>query len=306
LVLRFPRFLKNASTRLLIGTSLVFLLVVLLVSWGLSESSGSQVTVTDAEQHQLTQGYTVTLAPPKSVDDTKTDKADEDESGGSSSGYPPDVRGGSLIGIDVSEHQGAIDWSQVAGNGVSFAFIRVGARGYTDGSIKLDEYFDVNIREATATGIKVGVYFYSQAITETEAVEEADFVLQHLNGRALDYPVVLDMETAPSEDGRVNTLPNSQWTSNAKAFCERIESGGYTPMLYGNQNDLLRFDSGLLETYDVWFAQFDVRTPSAPTDFTIWQFTNRGAIAGINALVDLDIQFFGGDLESAGVVFHED
>jgi GH25 family lysozyme M1 (1,4-beta-N-acetylmuramidase) len=292
--------------RLAICASLVFLLVVVLIFWNLSESDSSPAIVTDTGQYQAAQGYSVTLAPANSADAIETDEAEKDENGGGSSGNQPNASGGSLIGIDVSEHQGAIDWSQVAGNGVSFAFIRVGARGYTDGSIMLDEYFDVNIREAPAAGIKVGVYFYSQAITETEATEEADFVLQHLNGMTLDYPVVLDMETAPSEDGRVNTLPNSQWTSNARAFCERIESGGYRPMLYGNQNDLLRFDRSLLETYDVWFAQFDVRSPSAPTDFAIWQFTSRGVIAGINTFVDLDIQLFNGDLESAGVVFHED
>ncbi|MDR2586698.1 MAG: glycoside hydrolase family 25 protein [Coriobacteriales bacterium] len=284
-----------------IGCALLLcILVAHLIIWNLPSTKEEPLPSV-----QVAQGNTFTLIPQGRETAQPESFADEQVYVETPTDEQPVATLGPLIGIDVSEHQGLIDWKAVADNGVRFAFVRVGARGYTDGSLILDPYFYFNIQEARAAGIKVGAYFYSQAINESEALEEADFVLKYLDGIVLDYPLAYDLETAPDENGRVNKLSGGQWTRNAQAFCERVEAAGYTPLLYGNRGDLLHYNSTLLNSYDVWFAQYDVLAPSAPVDFTIWQFTSRGNVAGIDGFVDLNIQSFNGDLASAGVVFHE-
>jgi GH25 family lysozyme M1 (1,4-beta-N-acetylmuramidase) len=197
----------------------------------------------------------------------------------------------SRFGIDVSEHQGVIDWDAVANDGVTFAFIRLGNRGYTEGGLQLDAQYSANIEGAQAAGIEVGVYFFSQAINEDEAREEAEFVLEHLGGRPLDYPVVYDFEPVGASNGRANRLSPQQVTSNARAFCERIETDGYSTMVYGNAGDLARYGAEFLATHEVWYAEYDAMQPNGQFDFVIWQFTSNGSIAGITPRVDLNIQF---------------
>jgi GH25 family lysozyme M1 (1,4-beta-N-acetylmuramidase) len=197
----------------------------------------------------------------------------------------------SLIGIDVSDHQGEIDWTAVRNNGIGFAFIRVGYRGYTEGAIYGDAQYSNNINGAKAAGIPVGVYFYSSAINEIEAVQEADFVLACLYNTPLEYPVAYDWEPSPPGNGRADALSSEQLTRNAQAFCQRIEQAGYDVMLYGNQRDLRRYSSELLASYDVWYAEYNVSAPTGQLDFTIWQFTSSGVVDGINTRVDLNIQF---------------
>jgi GH25 family lysozyme M1 (1,4-beta-N-acetylmuramidase) len=197
----------------------------------------------------------------------------------------------SRFGIDVSEHQGAIDWEAVASGGVTFAFIRLGNRGYTEGALRLDAQYFANIEGARTAGIEVGVYFFSQAVNEDEAREEAEFVLGHLDGQALDYPVVYDFEPVGASDGRANRLSPRQVTDNARAFCERIEADGYSTMIYGNAKDIARYETEFLATYEVWYAEYDAMQPNGQFDFVIWQFTSSGSIAGITSRVDLNIQF---------------
>jgi GH25 family lysozyme M1 (1,4-beta-N-acetylmuramidase) len=197
----------------------------------------------------------------------------------------------SRLGIDVSEHQDVIDWDAVADNGITFAFIRLGNRGYTEGNLRLDARYLTNIEGAKAANIKVGVYFFSQAINEDEAREEAEFVLEHLNGQLLDYPVVYDFEPVETSEGRANQLSHQQVSNNARTFCERIEAGGYPTMIYGNAHDIARYDADLLANHEVWYAEYDAAQPSAQFDFAIWQFASNGNIAGIDQRVDLNIQF---------------
>lgn len=205
----------------------------------------------------------------------------------------------SEAGVDVSEHDGAIDWQTVAASGVDFAMIRLGYRGYgPDGNIVLDSYFVDNITGAKAAGIKVGVYFFSQAVTEDEAREEARFVLDQLKqvGVELDYPIAFDEEPITNGDvARTDGISNSQLTANALAFCQVIENAGYTPMIYGNQHDLAKLDlTGELAAYDVWLAEYEVSAPTARTDFVMWQYTENGTVSGIpttEGWVDLNIRF---------------
>lgn len=209
--------------------------------------------------------------------------------------YAEDGETRSLTGIDVSEHQGAIDWNAVASDGIGFAFIRIGNRGATEGAIYLDERYVENMNGATEAGIPVGVYFFSQAVTAEEAREEADFVLAMLGDTELAYPVVYDHEPVSGIEGRADGLSRAQMTENARAFCSRISEAGFEPMIYGNKRDIARFDLSQLEGIDVWFAEYGAAPPSGQFDFTIWQYTNDGAVAGVSTAVDLNILFVADD-----------
>ena len=196
------------------------------------------------------------------------------------------------IGIDVSEHQGIIDWQLVAQNGVGFVFLRLGARGYTEGNIVLDAQYQANIEGASNAGLEVGVYFFSQAVNEDEARAEANFVLDQLAGRHLDLPVVYDLEQVSDSNGRINSLSGQQRSQNARAFCEIVEAAGYQAMLYGNAYDLARYDLDLLRSYDIWFAHYNVSRPMDYfVNFSIWQCTSTALINGIHGFVDLNIRF---------------
>ena len=198
----------------------------------------------------------------------------------------------SKIGIDVSEHQGIIDWDAVARDGIEFAFIRLGNRGATQGALSLDEHYQANLQGAQAAQIPVGIYFFSQAITADEAIEEAQFVLDNLQGAALQYPIVYDHEPVTGiENARANNLSRAQATENAQAFCQRIEEAGYRFMIYGNKSDIARLDQSLLDTTDIWFAEYGTAVPSGRFDFSLWQFTNNATVAGVPTRVDLNIEF---------------
>lgn len=194
----------------------------------------------------------------------------------------------SRFGIDVSDSQGYIDWNAVASDNVEFAIIRCGYRGYSNGSVHGDEYFEWNIDNATKAGINVGTYFYSQALTEDEAREEAEFCLQMLDGRQLHYPVAYDFEKTSDGDGRADELSADQISANAEAFCEVIEDAGYDTIIYGNQNDLDQFNSKLRKRHGIWYAEYG-SIPSSGHDFALWQYSNTGSIYGIDTDVDLDI-----------------
>lgn len=198
----------------------------------------------------------------------------------------------SRTGIDVSSHQRSIDWQAVATDDIEFAFIRLGYRGYSEGLLNLDEYFEENYRNATEAGLEVGVYFFSQALTEEEARAEAQFVLDQLSGRQLDYPIAYDFEpvTSDGDIGRANTIEDHQRTSNAVAFCEVIEAAGYPTMIYGNTKDINAYYLEVLGDRPIWFAEYDAAFPSGQFDFVIWQYSSTGEVSGITTGVDLNIE----------------
>ena len=205
--------------------------------------------------------------------------------------------GEAAAGVDVSEHQGTIDWQQVKDAGFEFAILRIGYRGMTEGGLNVDATFEENYQGATAAGLKVGVYFFSQAITQEEAREEADFVLQALNGRSLDYPIVFDWETPipseslPAEDLRAYNMSGEVVTAMAKAFCQRIEENGYTPCVYTNKSMAYNtFNLEELKDYPLWYAEYQP-APSLYYDFQIWQYSASGTVPGISGSVDLNLSF---------------
>lgn len=205
--------------------------------------------------------------------------------------YTVNNKKASYAGVDVSSHQKDIDWAKVKAAGVDFAMIRVGFRGYGSGALVLDDYFEKNIQGALDAGIKVGVYFFSQAINEQEAEEEAALVLEQIKNYKITYPVVYDAEDISNDTARTDGLPGAQITSNCIAFCEKIKAGGYTPMIYANKRWFLtRLDLTRLTDYDLWHAAY-VDAPDTPYLFTMWQYTSTGKVDGIDGNVDLNISF---------------
>lgn len=201
------------------------------------------------------------------------------------------VSGGQTLsraGIDVSEHQGYIDWSRVQGDGIDFAFIRVGYRGSGNASIVQDNYAEYNLQAAQEAGLDVGVYFYSQATTADEAVEEAEFVLDHIGDAQLTYPIVFDFEPANDGSDRISSLTGTQRTEVALAFCRRIEQAGHAAMVYGNGPQLDGYDLEQLAPYGFWYAEYG-SAPSTDLYFGIWQYSNTGRVAGVDTDVDLDL-----------------
>lgn len=201
--------------------------------------------------------------------------------------------GGNVIshkGIDVSEYQESIDWKQVAEDGVEFAIIRVAYRGYGTGRLVEDSRFEANIKGATSNGVKVGVYVFSQATSEEEAIEEANFVLERIAPYKVECPVVFDVETTRA-DGRMNRISVEDRTRCALAFCQTVENAGYRPMLYYNaEMGALKLNIQVLEQYDKWFAAYTDRF-YYPYAYDVWQYSSTGSVAGIKGDVDLNISF---------------
>ena len=197
-----------------------------------------------------------------------------------------------LSGIDVSKHQGIIDWAKVKQSGkVDFAMVRAAYRGYTVGNIFEDDQFINNVKGAYNNGIKVGLYFYSSAINETEAIEEANYVLKLINKYGIKnyitYPIVIDVEDF--EGTRNYHLTADQRANNVKAFCEVIKNAGYTPMVYSYTYFLSsRINMNKLTEYDVWVADYSNKVNFYTGKYTMWQYTDKGSIDGITGNVDLN------------------
>lgn len=196
------------------------------------------------------------------------------------------------FGVDVSSWQGNIDWHKLKAQGVYFAFIRVGYRGYESGVINLDTKFEEYIRGALDAGIKVGVYFFSQALDADEAYEEARFVLDKIRGYDITFPVVFDWETIGSETARTNNIKTEKLCEAANVFCNTIAEAGYTPMVYCNQNvSLLYYELSRIQAFDFWYAEYKDQ-PTFYYDFDIWQYGSSAKLDGVpDAFIDVNISF---------------
>lgn len=199
----------------------------------------------------------------------------------------------SYVGIDVSSHQGLIDWAQVAGAGVDFAMIRAGYRGYYNPTLNQDAYFEYNMENALANGLEVGVYFFSQAVTVEEAREEAYQLLEWIEDYDITYPVVFDWESVDDEYSRTRDTDGETVTECALAFCQIIEEAGYLPMTYGSPTKIYAggIDLTQLQDYPFWLAHYT--TDWVPTSFRyhyhMWQYSSDGSVPGIEGRVDLDL-----------------
>jgi GH25 family lysozyme M1 (1,4-beta-N-acetylmuramidase) len=197
------------------------------------------------------------------------------------------------VGIDVSQHQGVIDWEAVKADGIDFAFIRGAYRGTTSGAIAVDSRFETNIEGAQSAGIQVGVYIYSQAVTEKEAQEEALFMLHLVSGYKIDLPIVMDYEFDESHAGRLAAadLSAEERTGIVLAFCDAVAEEGYAPMVYGNAHMLennLNADK-IAEKAWIWYANYN--DTALISDCDVWQYTESGSVDGISTNVDCDLCF---------------
>lgn len=189
-------------------------------------------------------------------------------------------------GIDVSKWQGNIDWKAVSQSGVKFAIIRCAYRGAKDGQIHEDPYFKANIKGATQNGIKVGVYFFTQAVNEVEAIEEASMSIALVQGYHLNFPIFIDTEKATN--GRANGLDKATRTRVVKAFCETVRNSGYKPGIYASKswyNDNL--DMSQLSAYNIWVAQYNTSC-NYTGRYDMWQYTDSGSVPGIKGNVDMN------------------
>ena len=194
------------------------------------------------------------------------------------------------VGIDVSYHQGTIDWKKVAGDGIDFAMLRAGGRYYGSGKVFEDKQFRRNLQGALDAGLEVGVYFFSQATTPQEGLEEARFLLQLLEEVSYQGTVVFDWENIDYDTARTDGVGSAAVTGAALAFCQAVEKAGHQPMIYFNRYiAYLHYDLEEVAQYPFWIAEYG-SSPNFRYDFQIWQYTDSGKVDGIQGGVDMNIR----------------
>ena len=205
-------------------------------------------------------------------------------------GYLTCITGEAVMGVDVSKYQGDIDWQQVKAAGVEFVMVRLGNRGIAEGTLHEDAYAKQNLQGAKAAGLKVGAYFYSQALNVAEAEEEAALALEILDGFQLDMPLAFDWE----QETRTKNVDARTLTNCTLAFCKAVEKAGYAPMIYFNSYQAKQL-LYLRELKDIpwWLAMYDV-TMEFPYRMDMWQYSCTGTVPGITCEVDLNLWFTDG------------
>ena len=264
-------------------------------------------TVQDGDEADTGEAEEETKLPEEMA--VKPDDGAEEEAEQTTETQDPDPQSATMstdqgtIGIDVARYQGTIDWAQVAGSGIDFAMVRVGYRADQSREICADTNARYNMQEAQKNGIKVGAYFFSTAVTAEEAVAEADWVADYISQYQITYPVAYDCEGFDQPDSAQYGLTNAQRTDIAIAFMQEIYNRGYTPMFYSSMGELTgntKWDTDRIAgTYRIWVSQY----PAAPYPQTaqssytgshvMWQYTNRGTVAGISKPVDVNVAYFG-------------
>ncbi len=198
--------------------------------------------------------------------------------------------GSQKLGIDVSKWNGEIDWDKVKNAGVEFAIVRAGYRGSSTGSLVEDPYFHANMKGAAASGVPTGVYFFTQAVNEVEAVEEASAVLELISEYQLEYPIYIDTEGAGG-DGRADGLDVETRTLVCEAFCRTITNAGYEAGVYASRNWLNNnLKTERLDQYQIWLAEYR-SVPLYQGYYQMWQYTSKGKVNGIEGNVDLNIRY---------------
>lgn len=204
-----------------------------------------------------------------------------------------------MMGIDVSEHNKTVDFNKVKADGIDFVYVRVGYTGYTKKRLSLnyDRYYQENITNALAAGLQVGVYWYSQALNEEEALQEANMLLNVIGSYNITLPVVYDYEFAgEKEDGRLDSakLSKAQMTANSLAFLNRVSQMGYTPCFYANYSFLKnRVNASQISSIaKIWLAHYNTST-DYDGDYEYWQYTSDGRVNGISGRVDMNVWYQG-------------
>lgn len=195
---------------------------------------------------------------------------------------------GSKFGIDISRHNGKIDWNAVKSSGVDYVIIRCGYRGSSSGALITDQNFQSNIKGATAAGLKVGIYVFSQAVNEVEAVKEASLAVSLAKGYKLTYPIFIDTE---SSGGRADKIDVATRTAVVNAFCQTVQSAGYQAGIYASKSWFeTKLSMGSIGNYRIWLAQY-AAAPTYSGRYDMWQYSSKGTISGINGKVDLNLSY---------------
>ncbi len=277
---KFPKLTNKQMVLGIVALAMVLVLLILM-ALGMTMCTGPEATAPSTTVPTTTQSTAPTLpANPYGAGDF-----------GYRDGYLHCLSGKSMLGIDVSSHQGIIDWETVADQGIKFVMVRLGYRGWGNGEMVADEYALENLQGAKAAGLKVGAYFYSQAVNTKEALEEAQLVLSILDGMELSMPVVFDWEVFSAE-GRNANVKKETATDCAMVFCGEIQRAGYEPMVYFNLDLGQRLlDLPKLEQagYKLWLALYMEMT--YPYKVDMWQYSASGQVKGISGPVDLNLYF---------------
>lgn len=257
---------------LLVGLTALVLLAVVLVQNALKESQREAAQPT-------TEAATVLPTNPYGPEDFRVEE----------NGYITCLTGEARQGIDVSEWQGDIDWQQVKDGGIEFAIIRLGYRRSETGELSTDEKALANLQGAAEAGIPTGAYFFSQAVSTQEALEEAEYALSLLEGYTLTYPLIYDWEYL-GEDARTADVDARTLTDCIKTFCGRVEEAGFQSMIYFNphfhENEVLYLEE--LTDYHFWLAMYDTQM-DYPYQIDMWQYSCTGSVPGITGDVDLNL-----------------
>ena len=297
-----PKKNKSGGKRALIIILVILLAAALIVGVGYAvmryinpkntqestaaTSAGERVTINDSEMGDIE------LQTVKGAE-VNTYTADNLVTG--EDGIPAYYENGekiSHLGVDLSEFQGDVDFEAMKSAGVEFVMLRIGGRYYgDDGVLYKDGAFETNYEKAKAAGMKIGVYFFSQAVDAQDATEEANYVLNALNGKALDYPIALDWENIPEEDARTDHVTGDQLTDIAESFCDTVNNAGYRSIVYSNTSQMfVMYDFETMKDYDFWLADYR-EFPTMYYKFDMWQYTKEGKIDGVEGNVDLNLSF---------------
>ena len=275
----------EAILGIIAGCCAVMLLAVLLISrpyFPVDEDPEHVIHREPVQETEPTEDPTIpTIPPPEANPHGKLDFQYDGK-------YLSALRCDSMPGIDVSAYQGKINWKKVADSGIEFAIIRLGYRGYGTGALVEDSYARTNLEGAAKAGLKVGAYFFSQALNKEEVHEEIDFMLEILEGVEITMPVVFDWEYI-SDTARTANMDARTLTDLNLEFCERMTEEGYQPMIYFNPTQARKLMFLYeLEAYPFWLAYYTDRM-TYPYRFEMWQYTCTGRVPGIQGDVDINL-----------------
>ena len=202
-----------------------------------------------------------------------------------------DTKREAIKGVDLSKYNGTVDFNVLKDKDIKFVMLWLGSRGYGTGSISLDEKFVEYAQNAQLSGLQIGAYFYSQAINEMEAIEEANYIVGAVSGFSVKYPIAIDIESVSGDEARTDKLTAKERTAVVKTFCDTVKGYGYKPIIYATRDMLIAgIDLTELADYDIWLADENVPT-DYPYRFTMWQYNKKGKIDGISGDIDLNLCF---------------
>jgi len=282
-------------------TALLSMILILFTVAGCNKNTKEKTESEVCSKPESSTSIIIDLADEDDTKDPENTENAEINDGAKVNFAEVKAKKGMQNGIDVSKWQGKIDWQKVKNTGIDFAIIRVGYRA-ENGQLYRDSNADYNIQQAQKAGVLVGVYFFSTAINQTEAIEEAQWTISAIKGYNISYPVVYDCEGFKNSDSRMYSITAEQRTKNALGFLDTIKKSGYDGMFYGSISDLTdntAFNITEIEkTYKIWVAHY--KNPPYPQSqkpdyngrYDMWQYTNKGIVSGVEGNCDMVVSYF--------------